>query len=662
MGITEDVYIHASDDIELDNLYISSDLPLPDTSYADITISVDIINHSIEAKKGNIEVSIPSGRDAITLEQSFQAEPLDTISFLWDKDNMPQLHFENPRLWWPHGYGSPELYTLHISAETNTGDKASQQIRFGIREVDTYIGANERVYKINGHEVYCKGGNWVIDMMLNWTARRYEEEILLTKKANLNLLRIWGPTGVPPEVFYDAADRHGILLWQDFLNDYWGTFRNTPGLRPEISLFEKITSDIVKKYRNHPSLVIWCGGNEGPNPREDLIINKILPKHDGRDSKHYLKISNGDGLHGGGPYHTIKPEEYYTEPKLSGFSSEIGPSGVPVFESVMKFMSYPGGNWMPGRFPLDGVWAYHDANNWPGRDRRKFTSYDNIVRKFYGPPDSTSIAGVADYLNKCQLVNYDVYRACLGSINSQLWENSSGILLWKSNASWPSMTWQLYDWYRQTHAGYYGIKKAAVPVCVQLNRNTMKIQVVNATLKKVEQARVSAHMYNEPLVETWNTSKTIDLNQNAVTSLEETVPVTSDISYLKLILQNREGETLSDNFYWLSPDNDFRSFSKLPEPKIEITSQQIDSEDNRTYSITISNRGKSLALMTELKLVDQDTDLEILPSFWSDNYFSLLPGEEKTVHVETGINDLPDNILLKCKAFNMKNAAYHKPE
>lgn len=661
MGITEDVYINATDDIELDNLYVSSDLPLPDTSFADVTISTDIINHSCQLKEGIIRASIISGSDVINVEQSFRAEPDDTIHFLWNKDNMPQLQIENPRLWWPHGYGSPELYTLIISAETNTKDKASQKIRFGIREVETFIGANERVYKINGHKIYCKGGNWVIDMMLNWTAKRYEDEILFTKNANLNLLRIWGPTGAPPDVFYDAADQHGILLWQDFLNDYWGTFRNSPHLRPEISLFEKVTIGIVKKYRNHPSLVIWCGGNEGPNPREELIINKILPQHDGKDSKHYLKISNGDGLHGGGPYHTIEPGEYYTEPKLSGFSSEIGPSGVPVYESVRKFMSMPGGSWMPGRYPLDGVWAYHDANNWPGRDRRKFSSYDDIVRNFYGPPDSSSISGIEDYLNKCQLVNYDVYRACLGSINSQLWENSSGILLWKSNSSWPSMTWQLYDWYQQTHAGYYGTRKAAAPLCVQLNRNSMKIQVLNATRKMVKQAKINAIMYNEAMVETWNATETIDLQQNAINNLKETVPLTGNVSYLKLILRNQQGETISDNFYWLSTENDFRTFSSLPEPEIRITSQQVDSEDKAAYLITISNTGKILALMTELKLIDKNTDLEILPSFWSDNFISLLPGEKKVLHVETERNNLPNDIMLKYKAFNMKNAAFHKP-
>jgi beta-galactosidase/beta-glucuronidase len=673
MGITEDVYLDATDDIEFDNLYVSSDLPLPDTGFADLTISMDIINHSGQQKEGKVTATISGETNAISLEQAFTVHPTDTLHFVWDKTSMPQLHIENPALWWPNGYGRAALHTLSLHAVTADGDLAARLIRFGIREVETYLGANERVYKINGKEIYCKGGNWVIDMMLNWTAKRYQDEILLTRKANLNLLRVWGPTGIPPDVFFDAADRNGILIWQDFLSDYWGTFRNSPGMRPEVSLFEKATIGIVKKLRNHPSVIIWCGGNEGPNPREDLILNKILPRYDGRDSKHYLKISNGDGLHGGGPYHTLEPKDYFTDPKLSGFSSEIGPSGVPVYESVMKFMpEHPGqwmpdgqmpgrmpdrwipDHWMPGRFPLDGVWAYHDANDWPGRDRRKFSSYDRIVRSYYGPPDSTSSAGLEDYLDKCQLVNYDVYRACLEAINSQLWEKSSGILLWKSNASWPSITWQLYDWYQKTHAGYYGTRKAAAPICIQFNRDRMKIQVINSTYRDLKQVKIIAAMYDEDLAETWNITKTTDLQENAVTELNETVPLTNSISYLSLKALDEEGRILSDNFYWLSTGNDFTSFSSLNEPGIRITSRKIDRDEKLVRLIIISNTGKTLALMTELKLIDKNTGLEILPSCWSDNFLSLLPGEEKVVTVEVERDDLPDEIGLEYKAFNMK--------
>jgi hypothetical protein len=662
MGITEDVYVHATEEVELDNLYVTSDLPLPDTSFASVTISLDLVNHSDYIKKGMVTASISGEGTEILLEESFAAGPHDTIHFLWDEQNKPQLHIQSPGLWWPSGYGRPVLYHLNIAAETDGVQRSKKHLKFGIREVETCLGPKERVYKINGKEIYCKGGNWVPDMMLNWTASRYEHEIRLTKNANLNMLRIWGPSGAPPEVFYDAADASGIMLWQDFLNDFWGTFRNSPGFRPEESLFRKATVSITKRYRNHPSLVIWSSGNEGPNPREDLIVNEILPQYDGRDSRHYLKISNGDGLHGGGPYHTLEPSAYFTDPKLNGFSSEIGPSGVPVFESVLKFMPHPGEQWLEGRFPLDGVWAYHDANDWPGSDLRKFSSYDQIIRSYYGPADSSRHSGVEDYLRRCQMLNHDVYRASIESINSQLWENSSGILLWKSNASWPSMTWQIYDWYLQAHAGYYGAKKAAAPLSVYYNRETQKVEVLNATCILRHQAKVTAELYGEDMAERWSTSETIDLHESSVASLTEAVPVTIDPCFLRLTVQSEQGMQLAENFYWLSTENMFSNLDHLPEPVLSISSRKEDSEQKISYAITLFNEGGGLALMTELKLVDPLTNLEILPAFWTENYLSLLPGEKKEVRVELDTPDPPGEIMLSFRAYNMeKSQVYHLP-
>jgi len=653
MGITEDVFIHATDHIELCNLYITSDLPLPSTAFADLTLSTDIINHSSESKTGTIEATISGEGGDIVLKQNFEVKPYDTLEFLWDPKKMPQLRIKNPALWWPHGYGEPELYSLSLEARTGT-HRSAKKIDFGIREVETYLGANERVYKMNGKEIYIKGGNWVLDMMLNWTASRYEKEILMTKHANLNMLRVWGPTGAPPESFYEAADKNGILLWQDFLNDFWGTFKNTPGMSPEESLFKKASIELVKRYRNHPSLIIWCGGNEGPNPREELIMNEILPQHDGRDTKHYLKISNGDGLHGGGPYHTILPEAYLNEAKLSGFSSEIGPSGVPVFESVIKFMPNPGETWKAGRFPIDGVWAYHDAINFPGRDNRKFSHYDDIIRNLYGAPDST-YAGVENYLEKCQLLNHDVYRACLEAINSQLWANSSGILFWKSNSSWPSMVWQIYDWYLQAHAGFYGTKKSAAPQTLQYNRKSNKIEVLNASQNTFTQLRVTAVLYDENLSKIWNSSKTLDLYENSVYELDELVPVTDNVCYLKLELRDPSGELIIDNFYWLSTKNDFKSFNHLPETSLEFTTEKTETNpDHTVYVVSISNAGDQLALMTRLKIIDPISGLEILPSYWTDNYLSLLPGEHRSIEVWLPSNNLPEGIILSYKAFNMK--------
>jgi hypothetical protein len=653
MGITEDVFLSATNAVQIENLYVTSDLPLPDTTSASIQISADIINHSGKAQEGTIKANITINNEIITFEHPFSVGANHVQSFLWNAENLSQLLIKNPKLWWPSGYGMQNLYVLRLEAVSSEGELAKTETKFGIRKVETYIGSKERVIKINGQEIYCRGGNWVIDMMLNWNAKRYEDEILLTKNANLNILRVWGPTGAPPQAFYDAADKHGILIWQDFLYDFWGTFRNKPGYATRDDLYEKATVAIVRKYRNHPSLILWCGGNEGPNPREALIVNKILPQFDGRDSRFYLKLSNGDGLHGGGPYHTLSPQDYFSNNKLNGFSSEIGPSGVPVLESVKKFMPELGNHWMDGRFPIDGIWAYHDANDWPGGDTRKFSSYDNIIRQQYGSPASTDEKGVIAYFNKAQLLNYNVYRASIESINRQLWTNSSGILLWKTNSSWPSMVWQLYDWYLQAHAGYYGAKNAGEPVHIQFNSDKADIDILNNHLKDIAGVQINAALYNTNLEIIWHSEDKITLNKNSVYKTGWVVPVQDQLCFLRLTAKSTSGVLLSDNFYWLNKLNDYTALNHLAAIKLTGKVSRVENKGRTKYMLTLTNGGDGIALMIACKLQGSSSSKELLPSLWNKNYISLFPKE--TIQLEVDINnlDIIENPVITCKAYNM---------
>ncbi|HAN78599.1 MAG TPA: glycoside hydrolase family 2, partial [Bacteroidales bacterium] len=118
-------------------------------------------------------------------------------------------------------------------------------------------------------------------------------------------------------------------------------------------------------------------------------------------------------------------------------------------------------------------------------DTRKFSAHHEIIRKYYTIPDTTNPTGVIDYLNKCQVLNYEVYRASIESINRLLWDKASGIALWKSNSAWPSITWQIYDWYLQAHAGFYGTKKAGESIHIQMNRDNNEVVVLNTMHKKI---------------------------------------------------------------------------------------------------------------------------------------------------------------------------------
>lgn len=647
MGITEEVFLAGDEGLVMDNVYVSAEPDLAQSGKAAVAISLDLKNFSDSEKAGELKLSIKGHGTDITLSKPYRVAAGSCQSVTLDASEFAEMEFTDAKLWWPVGYGEPNLYEYSLTADADI-----QSGHFGIRKVESRMGASAREFFINGRRIYPVGGNWVIDMMLNWTPSRYEKEILLTKNAGLNMLRVWGPTGIAPDALFDAADRHGILMWQDFLNDFWGTFRNRPGYQPELALYREISTGIVKRLRNHPSLIIWCGGNEGVNPREEMLVNEILAIEDSRTSRFYLSASDGDGLHGGGPYNTIQPEEYFTHQKLSGFSSEIGPSGLPVWQSADKFLLDQEGAAAVGRFPLDGQFAYHDANDWPGQDKRKFHTYDDMVRGWYGSIDSTDFRKACrDYFAKAQFVNYDVYKAAVESINRQLWDGACGIMLWKSNSAWPSMVWQLYDWYLQANSGYYATKKAAEPLHVQLNRDDHSVSVINLTSQAVSSLKVNATLYDFQANAVWTEEADLDSAIDGATLTGICVPKKAETGILRLTLLSSEGEEISHNDYWIGSDHDYASLVNLkPSISVSVVSETIEN-GKRCYEIIVQNKGKDISPLTQLSLQGRKSHQEILPSLWSDNFLTLLPGEQRTLTLQVFEEDITEPVEITINSF-----------
>jgi hypothetical protein len=264
-----------------------------------------------------------------------------------------------------------------------------------------------------------------------------------------------------------------------------------------------------------------------------------------------------------------------------------------------------------------------------------------MVRNYYGAPDSSSYKGVEEYSLKTQIVNYDVYRASIESINRQLWSSASGILLWKSNSSWPSATWQVYDWYLQAHAGYYGTKKAGETIHVQLNRDNLSVSFVNMSAIPLANISINATLINTKMETTWSERAIVKVGSDAVTETGITVPETSEMQFLKLVASDSEGKVLSENLYWISKENNYKALNTLPEPTIEASAKKMFDSNTNEYTVTLKNTGKTIAFMVSLKVCGKESYQEILPSYWSDNYFSLLPGENREIqlHFNPGNED-----------------------
>ncbi|MDE1191987.1 MAG: glycoside hydrolase family 2 TIM barrel-domain containing protein [Arachidicoccus sp.] len=272
---------------------------------------------------------------------------------------LPLIQIEHPKLWWCNGVGDPNLYTSYsefITDDNLVSDKDSMEV--GIREIQTEWNAHtmSRQIKINGRPVFIKGGNWIVsDEMLRLSKERYDAEIHFHRDMRLNLIRVWGGALTERPEFYEACDKYGMLVMQDFWgsgdcdgrwmdlkkkDDQW-TRRKYPD---DHELFIASAADQIKMLRNFPSLAFWCGGNEitQPSDIQHALKDSLIPLLDG--TRWFVNYSNSDSMsyntlgdNGDGPY-GIQPDSIFWQHRTFPFNSEVGSVGIGDAVSLQRFL------------------------------------------------------------------------------------------------------------------------------------------------------------------------------------------------------------------------------------------------------------------------------------------------------------------------------------
>jgi hypothetical protein len=298
------------------------------------------------------------------------------------------------------------------------------------------------------------------------------------------------------------------------------------------------------------------------------------------------------------------------------FHSERGMPSVLTYESMQRTFSEDG-MWPQGR-----EWYYHDYTL---RGAQACESFNNIIAEGYG-----ECADAEEFAKYAQFVNYDGYRAMFESRSIK----RKGLLLWMSHPCWPSMTWQTYDWYFETNGSYFGSKKGSEPLHVQWNSHTDSIEVVNYSAGAQKDLLAKAMLVNLDGSIVWENEMALDCNEDSTNRLfkMEFPENCSEVHFIKLLL-TKDGKTLSDNFYVNGKQyGNHQALKNIAKADVKTSTSFTKGKDGVWKgSVTLENKSSVPAVMVRVNVLGKKDGLQILPMFYSDNFFSLMPGEKKTV-------------------------------
>lgn len=639
-GIYEDVYVSYSGDAILVDPFITTDVALPSLDTGYVNISTDIKNTSNQAQNVSVRAVLnPGNIEYVETVGSVAANSSTNVS-------LSPIIVNNPKLWWPNGYGDPFLYDLELTLLIGGKVSDTKNINVGIRKITYDVGAaptdgvivtgaaNKLWLYCNGKRIALWGGNWgMSDINLALDAKGYDDRVRLHKNMNFTMIRNWVGM-VENDAFYDACDKYGILIDDDF----W-LANPSDGSNPKNNdLFMAAANDKIKRIRSHPSLAIYCGRNEGVPPAAlNTALQNACVSLDG--TRIYVEASNARAMSGNGPYGVQDPKQYFNPNaaiSANKLHTEEGQMNIPTYESLVEMYTED------YLWPINDVWGMHDFTQSHGY---AFAFQSRV--SLYGTPTT-----IKDFERKAQMVGYESHKAMY---EGSAVRDGAGLLMWMSNPAWPSTVWQTYDHYLDINGGFAGVKKASQRLNIILNlANTYneKVFVVNKTLNDYSGANSLSYevkVYNLDGTEKYsyadNVSAAIDsINDTGLTVPFSTIADLSDVHFVVLKLKNQAGEVLSDNYYWRSNKvvnsgatitySDYSQLNTMPYAEFNGSATKQIIGDKTKLTATINNTNSKTAVMVRFKVMQKGTDKRVLPVFYDDEYFLVLPGQSKTVAMD----------------------------
>lgn len=475
-GITGKVYLESKNTYHITDVHYKSD----DKGNLNFFVEVNYTTQDVTDIDCNIlEKGTPSDEDKIIVK--LEDRPGSKVFQEYEvpytgKKNFLSLTYDFPKLWWPRGYGKQPLYRYVVELYRGGKKIDEKEGRFAFRSVSVMeVGKPNGTigfdFLINGKKIYLKGSNWVPPECFTGEMKddKYRDLLLLAKNANLNILRVWGGGNYESGLFYDLCDEYGLMVWQDICL----ACGDIPEDDKEFvdNLIEEVTYQ-VKRLRNHPSLIYWCGGNEKTGSygnlitHGDFLVNCILygviydlddTRPYRRQSPHsYTDIGNdwtsGDSHAGSFELALVKGMDNYRSlvaSKTVPFVSECAVMGPSSVETLGKIFG-PEHLW-----PMDEIWKDRLMDNPYSAIKMDFPHRElYYAESLYGKTN-----GIEDFVKKGMLIHAEALK-CEAEYSRSQRANTGAFLNWMFDDIWPSATWAIIDYYLEPKEAYYALKRS----------------------------------------------------------------------------------------------------------------------------------------------------------------------------------------------------------
>ena len=689
LGLWRDVYLTESGAVSVRYPQVVTRFSDDTLRRADLTVTAELHNASSRAVEGDLEGSFEDRE----FHQTVNLAPGEIRSVSFTPNTFIQLRVNNPKVWWPSGLGPQNLHSLRIRFLIGHEISDDQQIRFGIREITAklngssaepgkmyHIGSSKIVdtdtrpllFLINHKNILIRGAGWSPDLLLRSSRERLQAQFQYIRDMNLNTIRLEGK--LESDEFFDIADRLGILVMAGWCCcDRWEKWDTWAARDLEIATASLRSQ--ISRLRSHPSLLIWMNGSDfAPPANVEQAYIGVLKETDWPNpyvssaSAMPTSVTGTSGVKMTGPYDYVPPSYWLTDTSryggAFGFITETGSGpAIPLKSSLQKMIP------SDHLWPIDAVWNFHAG---AGSDFKDLKHYNDAMQAIYGAP-----TGLDDYIKKSQAMAYDGERAMFEAYTRNKYR-STGVIQWMLNNAWPSLVWHLYDYFLQPAGGYFGTKKACEPIHVQYSYDDRSVVVVNNLYQDFPRLTVTAALYDFDLQQRFLRKASVTARADSIQRvliIPEISPAPK-VAFVNLAVQSSAGEVLSSNFYWLPAKlsafdwdlkhtnehayysavtsyEDLTMLNHLPQAHLKASASIEHATGGDAVRVRLDNTSPDLAFQINLGIHEEKREDQIVPVFWQDNYFSLLPGESRVVVAHYSEHKLVGNPQLEVGGWNI---------